>query len=179
MYHLAYLRPCMLQNECSSTSLPPSPLLSLRAHPNHASSGLESSLTYPGLVPRPRPNRRPHHSLETTSESDEMDDVNDDPVTHLSRQPVSQLATTQHSPSRIANGHHGAKYQSGVAVKAAGGSLAPMPEVCRAIKDYQPEHFSRSGHQRLELSLKEGDTVKVLGGLLQCTVLWYSFALCT
>ena len=33
----------------------------------------------------------------------------------------------------------------------------------RAIKDYNPEHFSWSGHQRLELSLKEGDLVKVLG----------------
>ena len=33
----------------------------------------------------------------------------------------------------------------------------------RAVKDYNPEHFSRSGHKRLELPLKEGDIVKVIG----------------
>ena len=38
-------------------------------------------------------------------------------------------------------------------------------EKYRAVKDYNPDQFSRSGHRRLELPLKEGDIVKVLGML--------------
>ena len=42
---------------------------------------------------------------------------------------------------------------------------AASTEKYRAVKDYNPDQFSRSGHRRLELPLKEGDIVKVLGML--------------
>ena len=42
---------------------------------------------------------------------------------------------------------------------------AASMEKYRAVKDYNPDQFSRSGHRRLELPLKEGDIVKVLGML--------------
>ena len=43
------------------------------------------------------------------------------------------------------------------------GSGALVNTSYRAIKDYNPEDFSTSGHQSLELKLKEGDIVRVLG----------------
>ena len=42
---------------------------------------------------------------------------------------------------------------------------AASTEKYRAVKDNNPDQFSRSGHRRLELPLKEGDIVKVLGML--------------
>ncbi len=41
---------------------------------------------------------------------------------------------------------------------------APKTDTFRAVKNYEPQHFSHSGRQQLELPLKEGDLVRVLGG---------------
>ena len=49
--------------------------------------------------------------------------------------------------------------------KDADGQRSPTitTDTFRAVKDYDPEQFSYSGHPRLELTLTEGDQVKVLG----------------
>ena len=69
------------------------------------------------------------------------------PSPHLSHAPVTQL----HRP-------RAARAASNVAT--AGRAARPL---YRAIKDYTPSQFSRSGHKQLELPLLEGDPVVVLG----------------
>ena len=50
--------------------------------------------------------------------------------------------------------------------KKASGPMPPPVTVYRAVKDYDPEYFSQSGRKELELPLKEGQKVRILGGIL-------------
>ena len=73
----------------------------------------------------------------------------------LTSQPVTFVGNGDHS-SETHTWPRKAKVHSGH------GQL-PTTTLFRAIKNYEPEHFSQSGHQSLELQLKENQQVRVLG----------------
>ncbi len=101
--------------------------------------------------------QRPHSvDISTLNNSMTIDDLVSSPP-QLSLQPVTQLANGSDlvvSPSRSDKKSTGSTSEH---------QVVPSFKMCTAIQDYQPHLYSRSGHQRLELSLKEGQQVKVIG----------------
>ena len=85
--------------------------------------------------------------------------------------PVTQLEESislSHAPNlNHSNQNNGVSNQNNGPSNQNGGVLsnATQPQLYRAIKDYDPRHYSRSGHPHRELSLKEGSIVKALGSV--------------
>ena len=122
---------------------------------DNEADGLRSCDAGEPIGGEPRRRRRPQ--LVRAGSVDALDAngaVSIDDLLHqppqINRTPVTQLnngATTLPRTRRSRNN----------------GNPPITPGVYRAIKDYEPQHFSRSSHPRLELPLTEGDTVHVLG----------------
>ena len=139
-------------------------LLNSDLHNGHSSSNRNNGKS--SSSPRKNKNQSRHNNTHSNIHlgdfsansllDDSLGSLSDD-VSFVAQVPVTQLNNqrTREGRQRTANKLKLPSYHR----------VGEKPDVGRfmAIANYNPQHFSQSGHSRLELPLKEKDIVQVLG----------------